>query len=97
MNKRKKLEISKGCIRQNSVEKAKEDYLDFMKIRKGNGFYPSVQLLTTLMEAIQYLEKRVKELEEQNKILKRELKIIYDSHGKSYYDMDRIKLLVKMQ
>ena len=49
----------------------------------------------SLKKRIKKLEEENKELKERNEILVRELKIIYDSNGKTYYDLDRIKILVK--
>ena len=37
----------------------------------------------------------IKELEEQKQILTKELKVIYYSNNESYYDYDRIKILLK--
>ena len=55
------------------------------------------KFVETLISEKEELKKIVQKLEEENEILKKELKVIFNSHGKSYYDMDRIKLLVKIK
>ena len=44
---------------------------------------------------LMFCDNYIEELEERIEILTRELKIIYESHGKTYYEIDRIKFLIK--